>query len=1361
MRNIPDAGMLAEGLSGVALRQLGSLLSEAQIAYAPAALLSAPTASLSPLLMHLEKVVEDVLQAAVCGGSREISSQATKIKSLTFALASSVGHARLENQDEDVLWQLSSKLFNASLALYQSSEDEKPTADLLHSLGSDIFQVINNDNAAQHVSQYIEFLCKMGREWDRLGNHTRSSWCISHAVGYAKRLEALMCAQELPATVREQCILQLFDLYLQAARESSKSMQQSLANNMLAKALKLSKQEVVLPSTKAAMFLGLAGLQVEQARSMPKFEGNAAALVLFAAAEKHVSDALSALEECEATSNTTSDQHQHLKTKAEQMHVQVLVATAKAHLAAGDALVALRKLDGLKNSSSFSSSDIWFCTVGCLLVENYLALEDVPPAAHILCESASAALTNIPPHPHCHSEMFKTWMKSFQAMLDAIPTTFNSVSEFVVATAVADAALAAIHSAAGAKQWSHVEALLKCLLGSEGKENIGLKVLATDDVVAIILADNKLQSTCYSMLRTLASRHFVDCDFENCASLLTAALQYAPQNCKAKTADLLSATHVRLNNHQKALEYLEIAFKHEGGHFSSLGALVEMSAAFFTSNIALGQKALHHLKVSPDFHIETARAAAQVAKISSFEPGSEAQVTAMSVNLLIPQGNEPSTVAPGQECALLSSWIHALLRHVLDLKNKMKESNDKSSINENAQQPLLTEATDSLVLALKLSTKRLKAIGVENFIGGKISGASSRDEGDGGHGMTKLVNLAQQGYRACVEALELGLYDQCVTMSSSTCVLLEDLVPYKGDEIHALQSNVLLLAAQSLLSAFRGSLPTSTGVRTKDSSRLHLAIKLLKKAADKAANAGQYSHQVLHPAVFIIMLLTVAALQGNQADMVDYLQALTEVSTCTLTDLQIITVIHAVSAAPSRVKSAACTALLHTNSTAGALSTGVLGELLTLAQGSKQKLEVIQQALELDTNLHTLNGVPTGERGSATSQQQLLQQQQQRWLAAECYNTGVLYSQSNPRNAIPFFEVACDLDFRLKQVCIAALEKMRTAASKQPPSLPLLAERPKKKEKKKPASQIVSQPIARGDGLNGRACSYSPLPTVGKRGSAEKENGVEPPVGKKEAEKILKPSPPPPSLSPPGRTREDLEPELSTASLIKVPPKGPESALKGRQKHTQMAEQLVRAESTAVAPLSVPDGSAFPSLSSPLPTKSILPLHSGVIVPSKEIRVTSPLPPPLLPELKKEADSLVVPFARNNDDDDEEEQVLPKRQKREAPPAAATAVPLPVAPPPSRPLSKVIAPKQILHQRKQAPGWLSSMLSAQGKASGGASAGNGGGGGGASAKRKAGSFIPPRPTATAASPDPPFVSAPVMVRDTADALSLDSGGDLF
>jgi len=1216
----------------------------------------------------------------------------------------------------------------------------------------------------------------MGREWDRLGNQDRSYWCIRHAVGYAQRLEALMCSEELPATVQEQCILQLFNLYLQAARESSKSMQQSLANNMLAKALYLSKKESVLPSTKAAMSLGLAELQVEQAWTMIKSEGKAAALVLFEAAEKHVSDALYALEACEAASHTDFDQHQHLKTKAEQMQVQVLVATAKAHLAAGEAMLGLRKVDSLKLSSSFSSLEVWFCSVGCLLIEIYLALEDFLPAAHILLECGTAASTN--ETHHSHPEMFKTWMNSFQATLEAIPTTTTantSVSELVAATAtaVADAALAAIHSAAGTKQPSHVEAVLTCLLKTEGKENICLRVLAANDVLAIIAAvslfislfvccsscstilkaptsftffspslqDSKLQSTCYSMLRTLACQHFHDSNFGKCASLLTAALQYAPRNCKAKTAELLSATHLRFNNPKKALEYLEIAAKHGGGHLSSLGALVKMSAAFFSSNTALGQKALHSLKACPDFHVETAQAAAQIAKISSFDPVSEAQVTAMAVNVLIPQDNAPSTMASGQECALLSSWIHALLRHVLDLK-KVKQSSDKSSVNEEVQQRSFTETIDSLVVALKLSTKRLKAIGAEKF--------SGSNDGDG---ITKLGNLALQGYRACVEALELGLHDQCVTISSSTCVLLEDLVPYKGDEIHALQSNVLLLAAQSLLSAFHGSLPTTNGSgnKSKHSSRLQLASKLLKKAAEKAAKAGHDSHPDLYPAVNI-MLLEVASIQGNQADMVGSLQAFTENSSCTLTDVQIVTVIRAVSAASSKVKSAACTAMLHNISTAGALSTGVLGELLYLAQGSKQKIEVIKQAMKLNSSLCTPNGVPT-EQSNNTSQQRLREQQ---WLAAECYNTGVSYSQLNPRNAIPFFQIACDLDPRLDQACSTALEKLKLAAEKQPPSPPLLAERPKKKKEKgkKPAPRIVSQPIALEDGNNGRARPHSSLPTVGKLGSAE--NGEEPPMEEQRSVKILKPQPSPPSA--PARATENLKVNVARASsLAKASPKEPRSALKRRQNPTQAELQLKEAAEAVLSPATA--GGASPSRASPLPIKPIPTLPSKVSLPSRVRDVTSP--PPSLSELKKEASSLLVPFARHGNDD---EEVAPKRQKKEAPSAAATAVALPVAPPPSGPLFKKTVPKQkqTLHQRKQAPGWLSSMLSAQEKASeNGVGVGNGGGGG-ASQKRKAGSGLsnPPRLTTTSASPSLHNVPAPVIVQDTADALSLDSGGDL-
>jgi len=118
MGGIPDASMLAEGLSGVASGRLGALFSEDKNAYAPASIRSAPTANISPLLTYLEKIVKDVLQGATSGESRELSSQATKIKSLTFALASSVGHARLENQDEDVLWQLSTNLFVSAIPYF-------------------------------------------------------------------------------------------------------------------------------------------------------------------------------------------------------------------------------------------------------------------------------------------------------------------------------------------------------------------------------------------------------------------------------------------------------------------------------------------------------------------------------------------------------------------------------------------------------------------------------------------------------------------------------------------------------------------------------------------------------------------------------------------------------------------------------------------------------------------------------------------------------------------------------------------------------------------------------------------------------------------------------------------------------------------------------------------------------------------------------------------------------------------------------------------------------------------------------------------------------------------------------------------
>jgi hypothetical protein len=105
------------------------------------------------------------------------------------------------------------------------------------------------------------------------------------------------------------------------------------------------------------------------------------------------------------------------------------------------------------------------------------------------------------------------------------------------------------------------------------------------------LQDRKLQSTCYSMLLTLASQHFTDCNLNKCVSVLTAALQYAPQKSKSQTAQLLAATHLRLHSTKKALEYMDIATRNRGGgDTSSLGVLVEMGAASFPVNTALVRK---------------------------------------------------------------------------------------------------------------------------------------------------------------------------------------------------------------------------------------------------------------------------------------------------------------------------------------------------------------------------------------------------------------------------------------------------------------------------------------------------------------------------------------------------------------------------------------------------------------------------------------------------------------------------------------------------------------------------------------------------------------------------------------------------
>ena len=321
-------------------------------------------------------------------------------------------------------------------------------------------------DAARDVSQYIEFLCKMGREWDRLGHKERSSWCITHAVGYAKRLEALMVAEQLAPEVRERCVLQLFNLYLQAATVSTRSQQQSLANNMLARALQLSKQEVVQPCTAAKMSLGIAELQIEQADAMMKKESTGAtALVLLASAEQHVGQTILA---------ATNAGDSSLVTKAEEIKVQILTAAAEAHIAAGEPEKAIKRLESL-NNSPFECS---FIPIGKLLVTAHVAAGDATAAAEVLGKAASGNLKNRRTMEASRSNndgFWDTWLDSFNAVLGAADCQSGS--------SVSQAALQYVRAVRAEPQ--RLEPLVRCLLSREGVEDICMRVLADNEVISL------------------------------------------------------------------------------------------------------------------------------------------------------------------------------------------------------------------------------------------------------------------------------------------------------------------------------------------------------------------------------------------------------------------------------------------------------------------------------------------------------------------------------------------------------------------------------------------------------------------------------------------------------------------------------------------------------------------------------------------------------------------------------------------------------------------------------------------------------------------------------------------------------------
>lgn len=72
-----------------------------------------------------------------------------------------------------------------------------------------------------------------------------------------------------------------------------------------------------------------------------------------------------------------------------------------------------------------------------------------------------------------------------------------------------------------------------------------------------------MQRACHGLLWAKAAHLFSCSDAAAARELFSAALHFAPPGARAKNARMLSACHTKLDEHQRAVEYLDIAAREE------------------------------------------------------------------------------------------------------------------------------------------------------------------------------------------------------------------------------------------------------------------------------------------------------------------------------------------------------------------------------------------------------------------------------------------------------------------------------------------------------------------------------------------------------------------------------------------------------------------------------------------------------------------------------------------------------------------------------------------------------------------------------------------------------------------------------
>eukprot|EP00887_Chlorella_sp_A99_P006319 scaffold3.g6319.t1 len=777
---------------------------------------------LAPLLEHAKAVAAGVLEAATSSAYDPVPD-ADRLAQLCFALRSTMGAlGRFSTEDEVVIWELSQRLWEASWEWCEGQDpDAAKVGDALSAMASGLFQLLESDcEESDSPFAYVSFFCQAARTWARLGRRPQAAECLRTAMRYSECLEALVDDASLAPAQRERATVQLFELFLAAARsaqqEGGGARQPAAAFNLLSRAVALSRHSAVGPDAGASMVVAIAELQLEQARGMlgrgdvllaasllsgALQQANAVDLPLAAVSRQH----LEGLQECKR---------------------QVLLLLCKAHLAAGDARQAHKVLEALEKEGGRGGSEAGAESLQ-LAVRVKVAAGRLIEALQLLTEALRAADAAAPEG----QPTLRRWLELLRVALPhAGPTSLHAFQAAVTAF---------VWKAVGCPVL--LQQLVQTLLA---EAEVALEALAHDDVVASLFGDRSARMACHGALWHRGSACLQGGEPAAAAQLLAAAFQLAGPELRAKNARMLAACHAAAGEHRRAVEYLDMAARHEQrpSCFTQLRRLASLAAL---GEEVQAMAVVQGLETCADFDPSMVSAVMEAVAQAPSARALAREALAMAVRTLVRASGSASALPAGQEAGLLLAYVRAIVACL-----------DGAASNDGKEAESLC---GELTRATKLANSRLAELGAQRFAG------------SGGGGPATLRHIADAAAGGMARALAAGLLNQGAALAMALYALMSQAGAALGGCSLEEQGALLMQAAQALL-----GLAGQAADAAARGHKLELAGKLLTKLlqhlhampADQAVSSWPLHHLLslgvaAHRADAAAALRCLAALQQS------------------------------------------------------------------------------------------------------------------------------------------------------------------------------------------------------------------------------------------------------------------------------------------------------------------------------------------------------------------------------------------------------------------------------------------------------------------------------------------------------------------